>query len=69
MEGVVLALDAGVLDHVASVCLKARHRAPDMLVNLDDLLHRGRFKKGGCDPFLNTQDYTFRCCYLDEVRL
>lgn len=40
VEGVVLALDAGVLDHGARVRLQARHGAADVPVYLHDLFHR-----------------------------
>lgn len=38
VEGVRLALDAGMLDHAARVCLQSRHGAADVPVDLDNLL-------------------------------
>lgn len=42
VERVALALDARVLDHAAGVGLQARHGAPDVAVDLYDLLDRRR---------------------------
>jgi hypothetical protein len=39
VEGVVLALDTGVLDQVAGIGLQAGHGAANVLVNLNNLLY------------------------------
>lgn len=64
MEGVVLALDTGVLDQVAGIGLQARHGTTDVLVNLDNFLYRRGLEQGGRHALLDTEDDTFRCCDL-----
>lgn len=68
MEGVVLALDASVFNQVAGIGLQSRHGTADVLVNFDNLLDGRRFKEGGCDALLDTEDDTFGCCYLVECQ-
>lgn len=66
MEGVVLALDAGMFNQVAGIGLQTRHGTADVLINFDDLLDGRRFEQRGCDTLLNTEDHTLGGCYLDE---
>lgn len=66
MEGVILALDAGVLDQVAGIGLQTGHGTADVLINFNDLLDGRRFEQRGCDALLNTEDHTLGGCYLDE---
>lgn len=56
VEGVALALDAGVLNHGAGVGLEARHGAADVAVDLDDLLDRRRLEQGRGDALLDAED-------------
>lgn len=56
VEGVALALDAGVLDHAAGIGLQAAHGAADVAVDLDNLLDRGCLEQGGGDALLDAQD-------------
>lgn len=58
VEGVALALYAGVLDHGAGVGLEAGHGAANMAVDLDNLLYRGCLKEGRCDSFLDAENDT-----------
>lgn len=44
VEVVILALDAGVLNHGAGVGLQARHGAANVTVNFDNLLDRRRLE-------------------------
>lgn len=60
----VLALDPGVLDQVPRICLQPGHGAADVLVNLDDFLHRRRFEERRSDALLHPQDDALRRCYL-----
>lgn len=46
VEGVALALDAGVLHHAARIGLQTTHRAANVPVNLDNLLDRGGLEEG-----------------------
>ena len=61
VEGVRLALDAGVLDHGPGVSLQPRHGAPDVAVDLDDLLDGGGLEEGRRHSLLDAQDNTLRC--------
>lgn len=61
VEGVGLALDAGVLDHAPGVGLQPRHRAPDVPVDLDDLLHGRGLEEGRRHPLLDAEHYAFGC--------
>lgn len=56
VEGVALALDAGVLDHGAGVGLEAGHGAANVAVNLDNLLDRRRLEEGRGDALLDAED-------------
>lgn len=56
VEGVALALDAGVLDHAPGVGLQAGHGAADVAVDLDDLLDGGGLEQGGGDALLDAED-------------
>lgn len=58
VEGVGLALYAGVLDHGAGVGLEARHCAADVAVDLDDLLDGGGLEEGGGDALFDAEDDT-----------
>ena len=60
VEGVALGLDAGVLDHAAGVGLKARHGAPDVPVDLDNLFDRRRLQKRRGHPLLHAQHHALR---------
>lgn len=60
VEGVALALDAGMLDHGAGIGLEAGHGTADVAVDLDNLLDRGRLEEGGGDSLLNTEDDALR---------
>lgn len=57
VERVVLALDARVLDHAARVRLQPAHRAPDVPVDLDYLLHRRRLQQRRRHPLLHAEDH------------
>lgn len=59
VEGVRLALDAGVLDHGPGVGLQARHGAADVPVDLDNLLDRRRLEERRRHALLNAQDHAF----------
>lgn len=65
VEGVVLGLYAGVLDHGARIGLQPRHGASDVAVDLDDLFDGGGFEEGGGDTFLDAEDDTAACCDAD----
>lgn len=58
VEGVALALDAGVLDHAPGVGLQAGHGAADVAVDLDDLLDGRGLEQGGGDALLDPEDDT-----------
>jgi hypothetical protein len=64
VEGVVLALDAGVLDHASCVGLQAGHGAADVAVDFDNLLDGGGFEEGGGYALFYAEDYAFAGCYL-----
>lgn len=68
VEGVALALDAGVLDHGAGVGLQARHGAADVAVDLDNLLDRGGLEEGGRDSLLDAEDDALRGGHADGGR-
>ena len=57
VEGVALALDAGVLDHAARVGLQPAHGAADVAVDLDDLLHRRRLEQRRRHALLHAQHH------------
>lgn len=59
VEGVALALDAGVLNHGPGVGLETGHGAANVAVDLDNLLDGGGFEEGGGDSLFDTQDDTF----------
>ena len=48
-----------MLDHAAGVGLEAGHGAPDVAVNLDDLLDRRGFQQRGGDAFFDAQEDAF----------
>jgi hypothetical protein len=56
IEGVALALDARVLDHAARIGLQPAHGAPNVPVDLDNLLDRRRLEQGRRDALLDAQD-------------
>lgn len=56
VEGVALALDAGMLDHGAGVGLEAGHGTADVAVDFDNLLDGGGLEEGGGDALLDTED-------------
>lgn len=58
VESVALALHPRVLHHAARVRLQAAHSAPDVPVDLDNLLDRGSFQKGRGHALLNAQNDT-----------
>lgn len=55
IEGVALALDAGMLHHTARIGLQTTHRAANMPVNLDNLLHGGGLEKCRSYTLLNAE--------------
>lgn len=59
VEGMGLALDAGVLNHAASIGLEAGHGAADVSVDLDDLLDGRGLQEGGCYALLDAENDTF----------
>lgn len=59
VEGVALALDAGVLNHGPGIGLETRHGAANVAVDLDNLLDGGGFEEGGGDSLFDTQDDAF----------
>lgn len=61
VEGMALALNTGVLDHGASVGLKAGHGTADVAVDLDNLLNGRGLEEGRGDALLNTENDTFGC--------
>lgn len=61
VEGVALALDAGVLDHGAGICLEAGHGAADVAVDLDNLFDGGGLEKGRCHALLDAEDHALGC--------
>ena len=65
MEGVVLRLDSGVLDHAACVGLESRHGASDVAVDFDDLFDGRRLEEGGSDALLDAQDDSAAGGYAD----
>lgn len=56
VEGVALALDAGVLDHAPGVGLQAGHGAANVAVDLDNLLDGRGLEQGGGDALLDAED-------------
>ncbi len=56
MEGVILRLDAGVLDHGSGVGLQTGHGTSDVTVYLDNLFDRGGFEESGGHPLFNSED-------------
>jgi hypothetical protein len=64
VEGVVLALDARVLDHAAGIGLQARHGASDVGIDFDNLLHRARLKERRRHALFYPEDYAFARCDL-----
>lgn len=57
VEGVALALDAGVLDHAAGVGLQPAHGAADVPVDLDNLLDGRGLEEGGGHALLDAEDH------------
>ena len=55
-EGVVLRLDAGVVDEGPGVGDQAAHGGADVGVDLGDLLHGGRVEEGAGQALLDGQD-------------
>jgi hypothetical protein len=67
VEGVVLALDARVLDHAPCVGLQARHGASDVAVDLDNLFDRARLEERRRYALFYAEDDAFAGCYLGVV--
>lgn len=65
VEGVALALDAGVLDHAAGVGLETTHGAADVAVDLDNFLDGGGLEQGRGHTLLDTQNHTLVGCDAD----
>lgn len=65
VEGVTLALDAGVLNHGAGVGLQAGHGAANVAVNLDNLFDGRGFEEGRRHALLDAEDDAFRGGYAD----
>ena len=61
VEGMVLALDAGVLDHRARVRLQSRHGAADVSVDFDNLFYRRGFEEGRGYALFDAEDHAFVC--------
>jgi hypothetical protein len=61
---VVLALDAGVLDHASCVGLQTRHGAANVAVDFDNLLDGAGLEEGGGDALFYAEDYAFAGRYL-----
>ncbi len=59
VEGVRLALDAGVLHHGPGVGLQPGHGAADVAVDLDDLFDRGGLEEGRGHALLDAEDHAF----------
>jgi hypothetical protein len=64
VEGVVLRLDARMLDHAAGVGLQPRHGAADVVVDLHDLFDGRGFQERRGYAFLYAENYAFAGCYL-----
>jgi hypothetical protein len=67
VEGMVLGLYSGVLDHGPGVGLETGHGASDVGVDFDDLFDGGSFKEGRGDALLNSDDYSFSSGNLCEL--
>lgn len=65
MEGMVLRLDPGVLDHAACVGLEPRHGASDVAVDFDDLFDRRGLEEGGSDALLDAENDSAAGGYAD----
>lgn len=68
VEGVALALDAGVLNHGSGVGLEAGHGASDVAVDLDNLFDGGGFEERRCDSLFDAEDDALGCCNADGGR-
>lgn len=68
VEGVALALDAGVLNHGPCVGLEAGHGASDVAVDLDNLFDGGGFEEGGCDSLFDAEDDALGGCNANGGR-
>jgi hypothetical protein len=66
VEGVILALDAGVLDHASCIGLQAGHGAANVAVDFDNLLDGGGFEEGGGYALFYAEDYAFASRYLGD---
>jgi hypothetical protein len=64
VEGVVLALDARVLDHAAGIGLQARHGASNVAVDFDNLLDGAGLEERRGDALFYAEDYAFAGCDL-----
>lgn len=56
VEVVVLALDAGVLNHGAGVGLETRHGTANVAIDFDNLLDRRGLEQRGGDALLDAED-------------
>lgn len=65
MECVVLALDAGVLDHASRVGLQSGHGAANVGVYFYYLFDGRGDKEGGSDALFNAEEDAVRGCDLD----
>lgn len=61
----VLCFDACMVDECAGIRYDATHGAADVLVELSELLNRGRQQELGANTFLDGQDHTFASLYSD----
>lgn len=68
VEGVALALDAGVLDHAPGIGLQAAHGATDVAVDFDNLLDGGGLEQRGGHALLDTQHHAFVGCNANRGR-
>lgn len=59
MERVVLGFGAGVLNHAAGVGLEPGHGAADVVVDFDNLFHRGGLEEAGGDALFDAEYYAF----------
>jgi hypothetical protein len=55
VEGVALALNAGVLHHAARIGLETTHCATNVPVNLDNLFNRRGLEEGRCHALFDTE--------------
>ncbi len=61
----VLALDAGMLNHASCVGLQSGHCAADVGVYFDYFFDRGGDEEGGGDALFDAEQDAVGCCDLD----